>query len=129
MQGEAEVKVFGALRAREAERAGGRHVIFCGDGDAVVMALMLPPAVALTVDLGGNGILQVDALRAHWVTQRMRRADVPPWPPASTGAAAEAGGLQPSGPPRRKRPRVAGREPKARVYPLEQVEGVQRVCR
>eukprot|EP00892_Ulva_mutabilis_P010878 jgi/Ulvmu1/8162/UM040_0059.1 len=118
--GEAEVKVFAALRAREAQQPGGHHAVYCGDGDAIIMALMLPASVTLTIDFGSAGMLRCSALRDRWVAGRLRRAGVP-LPAAAAAAAVQRGRAA------LKRPRTRSQGPHtAGGYPAAQLEGVQR---
>ena len=93
MQGEGEVKAFSALRVRlraalhrqrpdpaHGERPTAppeRHVVVCGDSDAVVMALMLDPRADVTIDFGArNGVLRVQQLRERWVLRPLMHAGV-----------------------------------------------------
>lgn len=121
VQGEAEIKVFSALRTRNARYPGCRHAVVCCDGDAVVMALLLPPTVRLSIDFGACGVLQVADLRAAWATEGMRAAGVPPWPVVRPPPL-ERGGLE--GLKRRAR---VGAEGGWEGFSAEQMDGVLRV--
>lgn len=79
------MKAFSALRVRlrEAKDCPGRgpqgekHVIVCGDSDAVVMALMLDPRADVTINLGASyGLLHVKELQRRWLLQPLRQAGI-----------------------------------------------------
>jgi hypothetical protein len=79
------VKAFSALRVRLRQawsqtgryQASEKHVVVCGDSDAIVMALMLDPRADVTIDFGSrNGLLQIEQLRQRWLLQPLRHADI-----------------------------------------------------
>lgn len=131
MQGEGEVKVFSALRARHKQAPNGSHIIVCCDTDAVVMALMAPLAIDLTIAHENGDYMRMQDLRREWVLQPMRQAGVCPWSKAPSHpdqkdrrARTPQDDTPPSPPPAQpKTPRMPGDE-----FPDEQVEAVQRVC-
>lgn len=116
-QGEGEVKVFSALRTRHSRDACARHSLVCGDGDAVVMALMLPATASVRIDFGRRGFLDLSDLRTAWALNGMRRAGVPPWPAESAVAAAQGNTAQ----------LLRPRWPRLQEFPSEQMDGVLRV--
>ena len=52
-----------------------KHVVVCGDSDAVVMALMLDPRANVTIDFGPRqGELDTEMLRQRWLLLPLLRA-------------------------------------------------------
>jgi hypothetical protein len=87
LQGEGELKVFAALRARLPHWRGAEHVLVCGDSDAVIMALMLPLDASVSISLGPmHGYLSANDLRL-WYFQCLANA----WKRSSGGMCGQFG--------------------------------------